>query len=72
MPARKVARSIHETARDLAREIAKTVAYVTSLRERKKIEMPFAHLKRILRLAVRAIPHGSFGDFFNTIGTKRT
>jgi Transposase DDE domain len=50
MPARKVPRSIHEKARDIAREIAKTEAYVTSRRERKKIEMLFAHLKRILRL----------------------
>jgi hypothetical protein len=48
MPSRKV--SIHEKARDVAREIAKTNAYVTSRRERKKIEMLFAHLKRILRL----------------------
>jgi hypothetical protein len=30
--------------------IAKTDAYVRSRRERKKIEMLFAHLKRILRL----------------------
>jgi hypothetical protein len=36
--------------RDVAREIAKTEAYVSSRRERKKIEMLFAHLKRILRL----------------------
>jgi transposase len=49
-PARKVLRSIHEGARDLAREIAKTDAYQTSRRERKKVEMLFAHLKRILKL----------------------
>jgi hypothetical protein len=49
-PARKVPRSIHEGARDMARDIAKTEAYVVSRRERKKIEMLFAHLKRILRL----------------------
>ncbi len=49
-PARKIPRSIHEGARDMARDIAKTEAYVTSRRERKKIEMLFAHLKRILRL----------------------
>ena len=49
-PARKVPRSIYENARDVARGIAKTEAYVTSRRERKKIEMLFAHLKRILRL----------------------
>jgi transposase len=49
-PARKVLRSIHEGARDLAREIAKTDAYQTSRRQRKKVEMLFAHLKRILKL----------------------
>lgn len=49
-PARKVTRSIHEAARDVARQIAKTDAYVVSRRERKKVEMLFAHLKRILKL----------------------
>jgi hypothetical protein len=49
-PARKVVRSVHEAARDKARAIAKTQAYVISRRERKKVEMLFAHLKRILRL----------------------
>ena len=50
VPARKIARSIHEAARDKARAIAKTKAYAVSRRERKKVEMLFAHLKRILRL----------------------
>ena len=49
-PMRKVTRSIHEGARDFARDIARTDAYVVSRRERKKVEMLFAHLKRILRL----------------------
>ena len=49
-PARKIARSVHEAARDKARAIAKTEAYAVSCRERKKVEMLFAHLKRILRL----------------------
>jgi len=49
-PARKVPRSIHEGARDMARDIARTDAYVVSRRQRKKIEMLFAHLKRILKL----------------------
>ena len=48
--ARKVLRSIHEGARDMARDIAETDAYVVSRRQRKKVEMLFAHLKRILRL----------------------
>ena len=49
-PVRKVPRSIHEAARDKARAIAKTDAYIVSRRERKKVEMLFAHLKRILKL----------------------
>ena len=48
--ARKIARSVHEAACDEARAIAKTEAYAVSCRERKKVEMLFAHLKRILRL----------------------
>jgi len=65
MPARKVTRSIHEGARDLARDIATTDAYVTSRRQRKKVEMLFAHLKRILkldRLRLRG-PNGAKDEF---------
>jgi len=64
-PARKIPRSIHEGARDMARDIAKTEAYVTSRHERKKIEMLFAHLKRILkldRLRLRG-PNGARDEF---------
>lgn len=46
----KVPRSIYESARDVERGIARAEAYVTSRRERRKIEMLFAHLKRIQRL----------------------
>lgn len=49
-PARKLLRSIHEGARDMARDIAKTEEYAVSRRQRKKVEMLFAHLKRILQL----------------------
>jgi transposase len=49
-PARKVQRSIHEGARDLAGDLTKTDAWLISRRERKKVEMLFAHLKRILKL----------------------
>jgi transposase len=49
-PMRKIARSIHEDARDVARKIAKTPQYQQSRCERKKVEMLFAHLKRILRM----------------------
>lgn len=64
-PARKVTRSIHEGARDFARDIAKTEAYVVSRRQRKKVEMLFAHLKRILgldRLRLRG-PCGARDEF---------
>lgn len=49
-PYRKIARSIFEPARDVARAIAKTDAYLQSRKDRKKVEMLFAHLKRILKL----------------------
>jgi Transposase DDE domain len=50
VPARKIARSVHEAARDKARAIAKSEAYVVTCREPKKVEMLFAHLNCILRL----------------------
>jgi transposase len=49
-PIRKIARSIYEAARNVARDIAKTDAYSQSRKDRKKVEMLFAHLKRILHL----------------------
>jgi hypothetical protein len=49
-PVRKIARSIYESARDVARAIATTDGYKKSRKERKKVEMLFAHLKRILKL----------------------
>ena len=49
-PSRKITRHIHEAARDAARAIATTEAYEQTRRDRKKVEMLFAHLKRILRL----------------------
>ena len=49
-PRRKIARSIHESAREVARDIAKTEAYQQSRKDRKKVEILFAHLKRILKL----------------------
>ena len=50
LPARKVTRSIHEGARDLARALSQEDEWIASRRERKKVEMLFAHLKRIMRL----------------------
>ncbi|MCO5056943.1 MAG: transposase [Rhizobiaceae bacterium] len=64
-PARKIARHVYEGARDLAREIATTDAYVDTQRRRKKVEMLFAHLKRILkldRLRLRG-PNGARDEF---------
>jgi transposase len=49
-PLRRVPRSIYERARDVARSLLGTEAFEQSRRERKRIEMRFAHLKRILRL----------------------
>jgi transposase len=49
-PMRKIARSIHENVRDAARRIARGPEYQRSRRLRKKVEILFAHLKRILKL----------------------
>lgn len=49
-PIRKIARSFHEAARNVARAVAKTAAYRQSRKDRKKVEMLFAHLKRIMKL----------------------
>jgi hypothetical protein len=60
-----VPRSIYEGARDMAREIARSWEGRTSRRLRKKIEMLFAHLKRILkldRLRLRG-PNGARDEF---------
>ncbi len=64
-PARKIARSEHEGARQMARDIAKTEEYGLSCKFRKKVEMLFAHLKRILglgRLRLRG-PSGAKDEF---------
>ena len=50
MPARRVLRDVNEDARDVARTLAKNEAFEQSCRDRKRVEMLFAHLKRILRL----------------------
>lgn len=49
-PRRKITRSVHEHARNAARRIRKTPEYAHSRRLRKKVEMLFAHLKRILKV----------------------
>ena len=63
--ARKITREEHEDARQVARDIAKTKQYAVSMRLRKKVEMLFAHLKRILglgRLRLRG-PCGANDEF---------
>jgi len=48
-PLKKVGRSIYEEAREITREINKTSEYKQSRNDRKKVEVLFGHLKRILR-----------------------
>ena len=47
---RKVTRDIDEEVCDRVRALAHTEAFHQSRRERKKVEMLFAHMKRILKL----------------------
>ena len=65
LPARKVTRSIHEGARDLARSLSQEDEWVASRRDRKKVEMLFAHLKRIMRLDRLRLrgPNGARDEF---------
>jgi transposase len=49
-PMRKVTRDVNEDVRDRVRALANTEAFQQSSRERKKVEMRFAHMKRILKL----------------------
>jgi len=49
-PMRKVTRDVNEDVRDRVRALANTEAFQQSCRERKKVEMRFAHMKRILKL----------------------
>jgi hypothetical protein len=62
---RRVPRSIYEGARDMARQIARSWEGRTSRRLRKKIEMLFAHLKRILKLDRSRLrgPNGARDEF---------
>lgn len=64
-PQRKVTRSIFETSRNVARVLAQTKQYGISCKLRKKVEMSFAHLKRIHglgRLRLRG-PCGAHDEF---------
>ncbi len=62
---RRIPRSVYEEARDVARALAKTEAFEQSRRERKRVEMLFAHLKRILKLGRLRLrgPRGAQDEF---------
>ena len=64
-PQRKIPRDIHEEARDVARSLLGTEAFEQSRHDRKRIEMRFAHLKRILRLGRLRLrgPRGAQDEF---------
>jgi len=47
---RKIMRSQHENVRDVARAVGRTTAYQQTRKDRKKVEMLFAHMKRILKM----------------------
>lgn len=62
---RKIARSLYESSRDAARAISQSQAYQQSRKDRKKVEVLFAHLKRIMnfdRLRLRGIT-GAHDEF---------
>ena len=64
-PFKKVGRSIYEHARDEVRRLRETPEYEQSKHDRKKVEMAFAHLKRVLgfrRLRLRG-PTGAQDEF---------
>ena len=65
---RKVTRSVHEASRDVARAVAQTPDYRKTRRQRKQVEMLFAHMKRVLkmdRLRLRGIK-GAQDEFLLT------
>jgi IS5 family transposase len=65
MTARKIPRDLNEESRDVARALAETPEYERSRHRRKKVEMLFAHLKRILRLGRLRLrgPSGARDEF---------
>jgi hypothetical protein len=62
---RKLTRSIYESSRDVARDIGETREYQQSGKDRKKVEVLFAHLKHVMnfdRLRLRGIT-GAHDEF---------
>jgi hypothetical protein len=51
VPNRRITRNPFEAAREITRRLQDTARYQQSRRDRKKVEMLFAHLKRILNLS---------------------
>ena len=73
-PQRKVSRSIYEASRDVARGLSQTEQYAISRKLRKKVEMSFAHLKRIHglgRLRLRG-PCGAHDEFILAATAQNT
>ena len=71
-PFRKVSRSIYEHARDKVKRLRGTEEYEQSRRDRKKVEMSFAHLKcqhRFRRLRLRG-PTGANDEFLLAATTQ--
>ena len=64
-PQRMIPRDVNEDARDVARALAGTDAFGQSRRDRKRVEMLFAHLKRIFRLGRLRLrgPRGAQDEF---------
>ena len=62
---RTIMRSVHEGARELTRALSREDEWLVSRRQRKKVEMLFAHLKRILRLDRLRLrgPNGARDEF---------
>jgi len=62
---RKIPRDSHEGAGDVVRALRDTPAFKQSRDERKKIEMLFAHLKRIARMGRLRLrgPRGARDEF---------
>jgi hypothetical protein len=48
--ARRLSRDVDEPIREYVRALAKTPAFERSRDERKKVEMAFAHMKRVFKL----------------------
>jgi hypothetical protein len=64
-PSRKIPRDIQEHAQDLVRSLAGTEGFEKSRHDRKKTEMRFAHLKRILKLGDHVTRRRTHGRFWN-------